>query len=148
MEHHCSIRPPRSSTVCHFLQDQGALPCNDCTDVIDRYIRFDGYRHTGVIVRATQVIPIQSIGQIGKGDMSIGEQSRNIEDFHLLILGGILRFFDFLLVVELGVDNLVDNVRDCLHFAHALTNGNPLLVQREITVRTVFTDSRKPSFFI
>ena len=105
--------------------------------MIDSYILLDRYRHTGVVVRTSQIIAIKSFGQISKGNTPVREQSRYIEYFDLLILWGIFRFLDFLLIVELGVGNLVNNSRDRLHLAHTLTDSDFLIVQREIPVCTI-----------
>ena len=113
------------------------LGCDNRTGVIYCDMAFDHYRHTGVIVRTTQIIAIHSFRNISRGNTPIGKQSRYIEDFDLLVFGSIFRFLDFLLIVELGVGNLVNHGRDGLHFAHTLTDSNFLIVQREIPVCTI-----------
>ena len=107
---------------------------NNRTGVIDGYILLDGYRHTGVIVRAAQIIAIQSFGQIIKRNTPIREQSRYIEYLDLLVFWSVFRFLDFLLIMELGMGNLMYHGRDSLHFTHTLTDSDFLLVQREIAV--------------
>ena len=102
--------------------------------MIDGYILLDSYRHTGVIVRATQIITIQSFGQISKSNAPVREQSRYIEDFDFLVFRSIFQFLDFLLIVEFGMGNLVHHGRDGLNFTHTLTDSDFLLVQREIAV--------------
>ena len=98
---------------------------------------FDHYRHTGVIVRTTQIIAIHSFGNISRGNTPIRKQGGYIEDFNLLVFRSIFRFLDFLLIVELGVSNFVNNGRYGLHLAHALTDSNFLIVQREIPIRAI-----------
>ena len=105
--------------------------------MIDGYILLDGYRHTGVIVRAAQIIAKQSFGQIIKRNTPIREQSRYIEYLDLLVFRSVFRFLDFLLIVEFGMGNLVYHGRNGLNFTHTLTDSDFLLVQREITVRSV-----------
>ena len=105
--------------------------------MIDGYILLDRYRHTGVIVRATQIITIQSFGQISKSNTPVREQSRYIEDFYFLVFRSVFRFLDFLLIVKFGMGDFVNDGRDSLHFTHTLTDSDFLLVQREIAVRAV-----------
>ncbi len=113
------------------------LCCENRTGVIDGYMIFHGDRHTGVIVRATEVITEQPLGNILVGNTTVREKPRNIEDFDLLVFLCILGFCHLFLIVELGMGNLVNHGRNRLDFAHALTNGNTLIVQREKAVRAV-----------
>ena len=113
------------------------LGCDDRTGVIDYNVVFDRYRHTGIVVRTSQIIAIHSFGNISRGNTPIRKQGGYIEDFNLLVFRSIFRFLDFLLIVELGVSNLVNNGRYGLHLAHALTDSNFLIVQREIPIRAI-----------
>ena len=91
-------------------------------------------RHTGVIIRAAQIVDKHTLRYICSRYTPIGEQTRYIEDFDFLILGSVLRLFDFLVVVELGVSDLMHHRRNSLDFAHTLTDGDALIVQREKAV--------------
>ena len=113
------------------------LGCDDRTGVIDYDVVFDRYRHTGIVVRTSQIIAIHSFGNISRGNTPIRKQGGYIEDFNLLVFRSIFRFLDFLLIVELGVSNLVNNGRNGLHLAHALTDSDFLIVQREIPIRAI-----------
>ena len=110
------------------------LGCNNRTGVIDSNVVFHRDRLSWVIVRATQVIDIHSFGNGGRVNATVGEQTGYIENLDLLILFGIFRLFDFILIVELGVCDFVDDGRDRLHFSHTLTDGNLLIILGKIAV--------------
>ena len=108
---------------------------NNRTGVIDRYIRLNSYRHTGIVVRTSQIVPIQSIGKISKGNSPVGEQAGYIEYFDFLILGCIFGFLHLFVVVELGMGNLMDSGAHRLYLAHTVPDGDALIGGVEITVR-------------
>ena len=107
------------------------------TGVVDHNIVLDGHGFTGVIVGATQIVAVQTLGDIRCSNAPVGEQTGNIKDFDLLVLGCIGRRRLILLVVELGVGNFVDNGGDRLHLTHALADGDTLTVQREEAIRAI-----------
>ena len=110
---------------------------NNCTGVIDRHIRLDGYRHTGIVVGTSQIIPMQPIGEVGKSDTPVGEQAGYIEYFDFLILGCIFGFLHLLVVVEFGMGDLMDSSAYRLYLAHTVPDGDALIGGVEITVRVV-----------
>ena len=90
-----------------------------------------------VIAGSSQFIAIQAIRDCAAVNSRIQEQRRLSEQFCFLKgITGVQRLKGFG-VMQLGVSDLVDNSRDCLHLAHTLADGDALAVQREETVRTI-----------
>ena len=82
----------------------------------------NGYRHTGGIVGAAQVVAVQSLRQLVAVDPSVGKQGGFAEQLDALIF-----LPDLILVVELGMGDLMDGGADRLHLAHTLPHGDALI---------------------
>ena len=91
-------------------------------------------RISRIVVRTAQIITINALWQIIASNPSVGEQTKFIKQLDLLILL-VIGNLDLFLIVELAVSNLVNRGRNRLHLAHALTNGNFLMIGRKIAVR-------------
>ena len=91
-------------------------------------------RISRIVVRTAQIIAINALWQIIASNPSVGEQTKFIKQLDLLILL-VIGNLDLFLIVELAVSNLVNRGRNRLHLAHALTNGNFLMISRKIAVR-------------
>ena len=89
---------------------------------------------SGVVVRTAQVIAINVLRQIITDNPPIGEQTGFIKQLDLLILL-VIGNLNLFLIVELAVGNLMNRGRNRLHLAHALANGNFLMIGRKIAVR-------------
>ena len=89
---------------------------------------------SGVVVRTAQVIAINVLRQIITDNPPIGEQTGVIKQLDLLILL-VIGNLNLFLIVELAVGNLMNRGRNRLHLAHALANGNFLMIGRKIAVR-------------